>query len=284
MLDIRSQLRCPRRQVRTLLAHRFGLMPQRAQLRVEVLHPHPQLARLRGQPSPIRHRTRPRLRQNHVLRGQLRRLLLAPHLLRAGRLHLLLDLRDPLPLPIGHALRLLKRRRCIPPPLFQPRQRGRSRPPPPPANCSRSARKPVQLPSCNSASFVSMLARSVSNPAASCCLREIKSCFCPRASRLRSLASAHSCSRRSIRAVSDSICRSAAPEFADSRSASLRSANFASSVAVSSRTSRSSPAVFNSACPSSASAASSFCCTSLNSRFNASGPCAAARPPVTVAL
>ena len=82
--------------------------------------------------------------------------------------------------------------------------------------------------------LASRVARSFSKAAASCWRRAMRSAFWLRASRLRSLVSAQSCRRRSMRATSDSIWRRAAPELADSRSASRRSWVLPSMVALSS--------------------------------------------------
>ena len=126
VLNVRHQLRRACRQARPLLADRLGLVAQRPQLRVQLRHACAQLGRRRGQASAFSQCGRPRLLQRHMLRRQLRRLLLAPHLLRSRRLHLLFNLGNARALCLEDAPCLLKVRRRVAPPLFQPRQRGRS--------------------------------------------------------------------------------------------------------------------------------------------------------------
>ena len=109
-------------------------------------------------------------------------------------------------------------------------------------------------------------------------------CFWLRASRLRSVARAHSCRRRSMRAASDSIWRRAAPELADSRSASRRSWFLPSMVAGELGDLCCSSMVLRVGLGEFGFCLLSFCWTSASSRLRASGPCARGRPPVTVTL
>ena len=141
------------------------------------------------------------------------------------------------------------------------------------ANCACNSSNPASAVRCSSSRrrvssrLVSMMARLAS-----------------RASLLRAACTVQSCSRRSTRWVSASICFNDAPWSAVSRSASRRSSLRASSCATRSSMVSVSAAASASASAREVSSLPRRLSASRSSRFSARGPSLAGLPPVTVAL